>query len=436
MCPKCEKQCAEPKCKGRFALSRTKPKRLWDMNPAWMCSLIGTCLSLAELQRVQRRNKIVFSEGAISDYELHAFFVKSSSKNDKIGRALQTLIERKYHMIWKQFARAASPQELEEKWLSALAEGDVAGAYWALLAHPLVTQELEDQAFGEVHMLSHLVGSTNRSDLKTLRKNEVEIDRMREDLDQARCDVWSRDRIISGLRTELEDTQRAQRNTQFTMPAGGIGAFDTTSNNMEVAVEGFRQALSEADKSNSQLQDALARKAKRIEFLENERARLKIDLISIESESRILENAVPSFMGEACANDGGMCPGEDACPYDLCRKRVLYVGGRNTLVSRYRDVVEGWNGEFLHHDGGLEQSFDRLGGMLDQADVVVFPADCVSHAAVEHIKTQCGQTGTRMMAVRTAGLGSFMRGLHDCAAKPGEKVHGNTVYDSGEALVN
>ncbi|MBL4613357.1 MAG: DUF2325 domain-containing protein [Magnetovibrio sp.] len=417
-------------------MSRTKPKRLWDMNPSWMCSVIGTCLTLAQLQRLKRRNKIDFAQGPVTDYELHAFFVQSASNNEKIGRALQALIERKYHLIWKQFARAASVQELEEKWLSALSEGDVAGAYWALLAHPMVTPQLEDQAFGEVHMLSHMVGSTNRADLKTLRKNEVETDHMREDLDQSRCDVWSRDRIIARLRTELEDERRAHRNALYVLPVAGFGDHDVQSNNLEVAVEGFRQALGEADKSNSQLQDALARKAKRIEFLESERARLKIDLISVETESRLLESAMPSFVGQACSNDGGTCPGEDACPYDLCRKRVLYVGGRATLVSRYRDVVEGWNGEFLHHDGGLEQSFERLGGMLDRADVVVFPADCVSHAAVERIKTQCGQSGTRMMAVRSSGLGSFMRGLHDCAVKSANCVAGGAIYDSTPNSLN
>ena len=416
MCENCPNDCKkhfanDSQQLGRFALSRTKPNKLMDLNSSWMCSIVGTCLSLSELRKLQRRNKLVFQEGELSDYDLHGYFVNAAYKDRKISKAMQTVLERKYRLVWKRFALASNAQELELLWDEALAQGDVAGPYWAVLAHPELTEKLSDKVFGEVHMLSHLVGATNRADLKTMRKNEVEIDRLKEDLDQARCDVWSRDRIIAGLRSDLDKTQRQDR-------SGLFEAVDTDAkslSNIEAVVEGLREALADADKTNRNLQDSIARKAKRIEQLELERESLKRDMEVLESETHILEHAVPAAIGQSCANDGGICVGEDACPYDLCQKRVLYVGGRTTLVSRYRDVVEGWNGEFLHHDGGKQQSFERLGGLLEQADVVVFPSDCVSHAAVDHIKSQCRQQGKPMKPVRSSGLGAFMSGLQDLA---------------------
>jgi len=381
-----------------------------------MCSLIGTCLTLDELKKIQRRNKVTFSNPDMTAYELHAYFVKAASKSDRIGRALQAMLERKYRLTWKQFAVAETAEELDAKWREALSKGDIAGPYWAVLAHPLVSLDLENRIFGEVHMLSHLVGATNRSDLKMLRKKGEEVDKMREELERTRCDVWSRDRIVAGLRTELDHERRSRRNATFNFAQNPLGDKTAHATNMEATLEGFRQALDEADKITRGMQDSLARKGKRIEFLEAERARLQEELTVLEAETRILENTAPSFVGQMCDNDGGLCPGEEACPHDLCRKRVLYVGGRATLVSRYRDVVEGWNGEFLHHDGGQEQSFERLGGLLEQADVVVFPADCVSHTAVAHIKNRCTENGKRMMAVRSSGLGAFMHGLQSVAA--------------------
>ncbi|WP_442917320.1 DUF2325 domain-containing protein [Magnetovibrio sp. PR-2] len=53
--------------------------------------------------------------------------------------------------------------------------------------------------------------------------------------------------------------------------------------------------------------------------------------------------------------------------------------------------------------------------MLEQADVVVFPSDCVSHAAVDHIKSQCRLSGKPMKPVRSSGLGAFMSGLQGIA---------------------
>lgn len=445
MCAKCVKPCSAPQCDGanslrkrksKFALSRTKPKKVWELKTSCMCSLVGTCFSLAELHRIKKRAKVEDALDAVSDYELHAYFVKAAPFNAPVGRAMQGALERKYAQTWKKFAQAASVEDLRELWQGALTEGDVAGPFWALLAHPLVTHELEESAFGEVHMLSHLVGSTNRADLKTMRSNEIEIDKLRDDFEQARCHVWSRDRIIAGLRTQLDDARREARNATFAhydgvdKTAGGAAP----EQNLTVIVESLRSALNKADKLNYGMQDALARKAKRIEFLETERYRLKDELATLEAESRVLETTIPVLMGETCANDGGICPGEEACPYDLCRKRVLYVGGRATLVSRYRNVVEGWNGEFLHHDGGLEQSLDRLGGLLEQADLVVFPADCVSHAAVEHIKTRCQHNGKRMMAVRSSGLGSFMRGLQDIAASASKGLSHSSIQGLASPL--
>lgn len=325
MCEKCLNDCPNNCANGSqlrgVALSRTKPKKLMDLNPSWMCSLVGTCLTLGELKKLQRRNRLVFSEAALSDYELHGYFVNAAAKDRKISRAMQAVLERKYHLVWKRFALAADARELENLWDEALAEGNVAGPYWAVLAHPNLTDKLGERVFGEVHMLSHLVGATNRADLKTMRHNEVENDHLKDDLEQARCDVWSRDRIIAGLRSEIDELQRQGRNTLFDAGRGQANSFT----NIEAVVEGLREALVDADKTNRALQDALARKAKRIEQLELERETLKRDMEALETETHILEHAMPTFLGQSCANDGGTCVGEEACPYDLCQKRVLYA---------------------------------------------------------------------------------------------------------------
>jgi hypothetical protein len=59
-------------------------------------------------------------------------------------------------------------------WDDALRSGDIPGAYWALLTHPATTDELMKGAFGDVHMLSHLVGAANRADIRRRRALEAE----------------------------------------------------------------------------------------------------------------------------------------------------------------------------------------------------------------------------------------------------------------------
>jgi hypothetical protein len=73
----------------------------------------------------------------------------------------------------------------------------------------------------------------------------------------------------------------------------------------------------------------------------------------------------------------------------LCGKRILCVGGRSNLVQYYRALVERRGGEFLHHDGGIEESLDAVTRALTTVDAVFCPVDCVSHAACLKVEKAC-----------------------------------------------
>ena len=82
------------------------------------------------------------------------------------------------------------------------------------------------------------------------------------------------------------------------------------------------------------------------------------------------------------------------------------------MPCHFRSLVESLNGRFSHHDGGVDDNIVRLGGVLSQADVVLCPVDCVSHGACLKAKAFCKQTAKPFVPLRTAGLSSFVAGLH------------------------
>jgi hypothetical protein len=53
-------------------------------------------------------------------------------------------------------------------------QGDIPGAYWAALTHPATTQEIITRIFAGVHMLSHVVGTANRADIRRLQQLEAD----------------------------------------------------------------------------------------------------------------------------------------------------------------------------------------------------------------------------------------------------------------------
>ena len=53
-------------------------------------------------------------------------------------------------------------------------QGDIPGAYWAALTHPATTQDIVSRIFAGVHMLSHVVGTANRADIRRLRQLQAD----------------------------------------------------------------------------------------------------------------------------------------------------------------------------------------------------------------------------------------------------------------------
>jgi hypothetical protein len=98
---------------------------------------------------------------------------------------------------------------------------------------------------------------------------------------------------------------------------------------------------------------------------------------------------------------------------DLAGKRVLCVGGRSGSVGSYREVVEQSGGEFMHHDGGLEESPHRIDSVVAAADIVICQAGCISHNAYWRVKEHCKRTGKRCVFVKGAGVTSFGRAVDD-----------------------
>src|SRR5262245_58734626 len=152
-----------------------KRSKIWDISPWLHCSVIGTCLTAGELRRLC----IKFGDpeaATASDHELHVRAVKTAGQRDQSARILNKALDDKHESFIKRFAKVATTPELRVLWNQALERGEIPGAYWALLTHHASDRELVQDAFGEVHMLSHMVGSSNRSDIARLRQLEVALE--------------------------------------------------------------------------------------------------------------------------------------------------------------------------------------------------------------------------------------------------------------------
>lgn len=352
-----------------------------------------------------------------SDYQLHRYFVAGARTDSVMTRQVQKTLDKRFSRSVGCFARAKCGDELAQLWNEAVVHGDIAGPYWAVMTHPVVSSELSTQAHGEVHMLSHISGASNRARLKRLEVVERDRDQLRQALSRARaknmrlavtCEQQAK--TLERQRVRLAETERALEGGRARVVALEQGEeLARLRRELAIARQEARQQLAragEAERSVKHWSGFAEEFRRRCQMLESELEECSAVRGSLQGE---LEGALKV----QCAAQRAAPEGSVDCTVDLGGRCVLYLGGRANLVPHLRVLVEERKGRFLHNDGGPSEGCPRLVGHLSKADAVLCPVDCVSHDACLRAKQFCKRTGKPIVMLRNSGLSTFTRALQD-----------------------
>ena len=122
------------------------PTRLWDLHPSLHCSIIGTCLTNAELRQILRKAGVSNAD-RLSDHGLHHEAVSLCSKRNAASKLVHKALDRKHRCTINQFNRAKSKDEVHALWRGFLEKGEIPGSYWAVLTHAHSDNELIQTVF-------------------------------------------------------------------------------------------------------------------------------------------------------------------------------------------------------------------------------------------------------------------------------------------------
>jgi hypothetical protein len=400
-------QLGERKISGRAEECTGAPpgrRKIWDFATHLHCSIIGTCLSTAELRHILIK---VGRQGAAtaSEHDLHASGVLVASQRNEGAKLLHKALDRGHRVSINRFDKAKTAEAVRAVWKEAVQRGDIPGAYWAALSHPATNDVLLREIFADVHMLSHLVGAANRADIRRLRQLEDEnaqlegkVGRQQQQLRDA---IVSRDATIRELRGALEE--RIMRDRNSTVQHSPEPDAEIWANLLADLKRRLATAESRCEHLKRQIEECrsllvAARNAHAETVRQNGELRLELDEIEA------------SLAGISGVGD----PSE--APPRLPNLTLLYVGGRQAQIGHLRAFAERSGALFLHHDGGIEERSGLLQGLISRADAVLFPIDCVSHAAMSLIKRTCRQAGKPFLPLRGAGLAPFCAALNNRAA--------------------
>lgn len=372
--------------------------RIWELDSSFHCSIIGTCLATAELRQILEKMDITGAR-SMSEHDLHRQGVSVAGWRDGRAKLLNKSIDRRHARTIAQFDRAKSEAAVIELWEAAVARGEIPGAYWAVLTHTETSTALLKRAFGEVHMLSHLVGAANRADIRRLSDIENENAALREKVErqqnQIRDTIIARDARINSLTAELARVIAAGVD-------GNTAAPD--SDGLAALVAALEQRLAAAQAHGERLAVRLAQAEDRWRAEAQVRAANATENATLRDEIAALEASLAPAVSPASA------------PPDLNGAALLYVGGRTGHVAGLRSIAERFSASLLHHDGGLETSTTQLAGLIARAEMVFFPVDCVSHDAMHLVKRLCRQAGRPYLPLRSASLTTFLAALRNLPA--------------------
>lgn len=387
MCQQCED--AGPKT----ISSGSKRLKLWQMPQYMHCPIIGTCLTMAELRKVQRQSGLELPPGH-SDYHLHTCLVGLAKQNSPASRRINKLLDAKYGRWIKAYGKLTSAQEREQFWREALRTGEISGPFWALLSHRSSGPALSECALGDIHMLSHLQGASNRADLRRTASLEQEVADLQQKLAQLQEHYQQKqqqnDQLLEAQNKALQALRRQLQPSQ--------GTDEHLREQLEESRKQYRLMAKRQDWALKQL----AQRELRLTELQQRQERLLEQLKESRQERDTVEETLDALLIQHSREQAG--PG---AVIDLKGRRLAYIGGRTSLYPRLKAFVEAHNGRLLHHDGGLEDNRAELCNCLSGADLVFCPVDCISHDACLRVKRFCKRHEKPFVPLRSASLSAF-----------------------------
>jgi Uncharacterized protein conserved in bacteria (DUF2325) len=382
-----------------------KRAKLWELDEIHHCPVIGACLATDDLVRFARRFN--FSSTLRDEYSLHIEAVRVSKSNNPVAKAIQKHLDNKYRYTINHFNQAKSDNDVKVLWKEFYVQGKCAGAMWAALTHKMASEETRQTIYVDMHMLSHQVGAGQAADIRKLNRLEMENAEVKEalELQQQRHAV-----IETKLQQKLDKTTKelvSQRQSN-----NDIVKLQARINQLEsgVAMTEMGRRLMALTTVNAQLRKA----AERIASLENaleaayDGAKALVhERNTLAAERNVLENLLRTELREIKKPDKNKMLSVSP----LENSYVLCVGGRVSLLPEYRAVAKKLGILLLHHDGGQQEALSRLPDLVNRANAVVCPTDCVSHAAYYLLKRQCKRNNKQCLLFKGASISNFAKVL-------------------------
>jgi hypothetical protein len=403
-------QAASP-LEGDNESGRSNRLRLWEIEYFFKCPVVGMCLTSSEQQQVLKKAGI--SPKHRSDFEIHEILVSSVEKKSQLAERADRLLERKFT---KEIDALTGLDEklFMARWKASFRSGDFAGIFWVAATKVDLSIQSRREIFGNIHMSMH--GNVEKS--ARLRR---QLSFQEEQTRTMALKAGEAAKARRALQKEHIHTQQAQTALSDRLKAL---AKENETLKRELLSVSERPVVREVERTDALLREEVTALYARIAEKEAQTVRLMEENSHLSKEldrhrelTNHFQKEVHGLVQAVLAHN--RC--DATCPsFDLCKKRVLIVGGLTKMEALYRQMIEDGGGIFEYHDGYMNNGLRNLESRLRRADIVLCPTSCNSHAACslvknlgkKHNKPVCILASSSLSAVAQALSGSG--GVYAC----------------------
>ena len=387
-------------------------RRAWMIHSHLKCPVVGTCLSLEEQKRILKKTGNSIKNR--SAHEIHGIFVHSLSDKNRLSTRIDAYLHRKFKHETSKFSGLDRSFFLDA-WKTHFQKGEIAGLLWVAATRTDLKEKDIDSIFGDIHMQMHLNAGHNiklRQRLSSQREVNLKLNKKFKESIQTR-------RTLKKENERLEREQAELRRQYAFLEKNKLAIEKELSNLRE------NTRMLELKDENKQLHDELANLIEKIvnyqrgeEILQGQNNKLLSKLERQHEMNEHLKEEMESIVTQISVLN--RC--DETCPsFDLCRKRILIVGGIDRMESLYRQLIEENGGIFEHYDGHMKGGKRALENRIRRADIVLCPVNINSHNACSVTKKLGKKYSRPVHMLAGSGLSAISQALLE--SQKGVSIH-------------
>ncbi len=347
-----------------------------------------------EARKIGRKFGAKCSDPTQIDAVIHSMLVRDCAEKNQISIHVNKILEKKFKGTIRTFQKNKTSLDILKLWRVFFDRGLIPSAYWATATMRELSKEDSNKIYSDVHMLSHLIGSSNQSLIQRL----VEVESHIKALENKHG--WQRQKLEATV-GQLEDKlQRSERSVSLLQRQ----LTKNKSNN--------KSARKNADCEKTKLRIIRQRCAHLEESIESTIAKLEIRNRRLRENERHIEYLEKSLSSVEQLIVSMSDNSDSKIIRVVSGKSFLYVGGMPNTAGNIQKMIAKMGGRLSYHNGGSGKSeMSSLANLVANADAVFVPMDNVSHHSALEAKKQCKLLQRKFIPMKSSGIASFTHAL-------------------------